>query len=136
MPHLTVLAAEAQLAGHEDTLFTALTDAVTGVYGDWARSLVVIRLVGVPTGRWAVGGVTTDRPAPEVAFGIRAGALARPDGREIARRLVATVTDAVATALDLDDELRSTVIVELVPQPDELVGVGGTLISDTSETEG
>ena len=99
MPHLTVLAAEAQLAGHEDTLITALTDAVTGVYGDWARPLVVIRLVGVPTGRWAVGGVTTDNPAPEVAFGIRAGALARPDGREIARRLVATVTDLLTEML-------------------------------------
>ena len=62
MPHLTVLAAEAQLAGHEDTLITALTDAVVSVYGDWARPLVVIRLVGVPTGRWAVGGVATDAP--------------------------------------------------------------------------
>ncbi|MFI5622574.1 4-oxalocrotonate tautomerase family protein [Nocardioides sp. NPDC051685] len=136
MPHLTVQAAEVQLAGHEDTLITALTDAVVGVYGDWARPLVVIRLVGVPTGRWAVGGVPTDNPAPEVAFGIRAGALARPDGRDIARRLVAAVTDAVATALELDDDLRATTIVELIPQPDELVGVGGTLINDTTETEG
>jgi len=135
MPHLTVQAAETQLAGHEAALITALTDAAAGIYGDWARPLVVVRLVGVPTGRWAVGGVTTDRPAPEVSFGIRASALARPDGRDIARRLVAAVTEAVATALGLDDDLRAEVIVELIPQPDALVGVGGTLIDDTTDSE-
>lgn len=135
MPHVTVLATEPQLAGNEDALITALTDAVASVYGDWARPIVVVRLIGVPTGRWAIGGVASAQPAPEVSFGIRAGALTRPEGREIALRLVAAVTDAVATALALADDLRATTIVELVPQPDELVGVGGTLISETTEPE-
>ena len=132
MPHLTVRATEPQLAGREAALITALTEAVVTVYGEWARPLVVVRLDAVPTGRWAVGGriVEDEGAAPEVQFGIRAGALSRPDGKDIARRLVAAVTDAVAGALGA--QVRETVVVELVPQPDDRVGVGGTLVSDAA----
>ena len=129
MPHLTVSATESQIAGRETALITGLTDAVAAVYGEWARPLVVVHLVAVPIGRWAVGGRVVDADAaPEVRFGIRAGALTRPDGIDIARRLVAAVTDAVADALG--EQLREAVLVELVPQPDDQVGVGGTLVSD------
>ncbi len=131
MPHLTVSATESQLSGRESALITALTDAVVAVYGEWARPLVVVQLAAVPDGRWAVGGHIVDADAaPEVRFGIRAGALTRPDGIDIARRLVAAVTDAVAGALG--EQLRAAVLVELVPQPDDQVGVGGTLISDAA----
>lgn len=128
MPHLTVHAAESQLSGREPELVSALTESVVAVYGEWARPLVVVRLVGVPRHRWAVGGSFDHAAAPEVTFGIRAGALARPDGRDVARKLVADVTDAVATVLG--EELRDTVLVELVPQPDDRTGVGGTLVAD------
>ena len=60
MPHLTARMPEAQLAGREQALITALTDAVTEVYGQ--------------------------------------AALTRPGGREIAGRLVAGLTDAVASS--------------------------------------
>ncbi len=39
MPHLTARVPEAQLAGHESALITALTGAVVQVYGEWARDL-------------------------------------------------------------------------------------------------
>jgi phenylpyruvate tautomerase PptA (4-oxalocrotonate tautomerase family) len=131
MPHVTVRAPESQIASREEALIGGLTDAVASVYGSWARPLVIVRLVGVPAGRWGVGGKVDDAVAPEVSFGIRAGALSGADGAQVARRLVATVTDAVATALELADDLRGAIVVELVPQPDELVGVGGTLISES-----
>lgn len=87
-----------------------------------------VRLVGVPGHRWAVGGDFDHKAAPEVTFGIRAGAFDRPDAREIASRLVARVTDAVAAVLG--EELRDEVVVELVPQPDDRTGVGGRLVAD------
>jgi phenylpyruvate tautomerase PptA (4-oxalocrotonate tautomerase family) len=129
MPHLTVSATESQLAGRETALITALTEAVVDVYGEWARPLVVVQLVAVPPGRWAIGGrVVEGDAAPEVRFGIRAGALTRPEGLDIARRLVAAVTDAVGGVLG--EHLRGSVLVELVPQLDDRIGVGGTLVSD------
>jgi len=132
MPHITVHAIESQLAGRERALIAALTDAVVNVYGAWARPLAVVRMEGVPAGRWGTGGHADDQPPPEVRFGIRAGALQRPDGGEIARRLVAAVNDAVATALPLPEDLRAATVVTLVPESDEYVGVGGTLVSETA----
>ncbi len=55
MPHLTARLPEAQLAGREHALITALTDAVAEVYGKWARDIVVVHLDGVPHGRWGIG---------------------------------------------------------------------------------
>lgn len=130
MPHLAVHVLEPQLAGNEDALVTALTDAIVGVYGEWARPLVVVRLVGVPLGRWAVGGALAETAAPEVTLGIRAGALSRPDGAEIARLVVAEITDALTGVLG--NEFRDATLVELVPQHDDRVGVGGRLVGDTA----
>ena len=100
MPHLAARVPEARLAGHEPALITALTDAVVQVYGEWARDLVVVHLDGIPRGRWGVGGKAADDAAPVITFGIRETALARPDGPQIAARLVASLTDAVASVLE------------------------------------
>jgi phenylpyruvate tautomerase PptA (4-oxalocrotonate tautomerase family) len=125
MPHLTVRAPEAQLAGREPALITALTDAVVEVYGEWARDLVIVQLDGIPPGRWGVGGRVADNAAPAITFGIREAALTRPDGKEIAARLVAGLTDAVAGVLG--EQARGGTSVELVATPAGRSGLGGAL---------
>jgi phenylpyruvate tautomerase PptA (4-oxalocrotonate tautomerase family) len=116
---------EAQLAGREPALISALTDAVVRVYGEWARDLVVVHLDGVPRGRWGIGGSAVDEAAPALTFGIREAALARPGGGEIAARLVAGLTDAVASVLG--EQARSGTSVELVATPEGRAGVGGVI---------
>jgi phenylpyruvate tautomerase PptA (4-oxalocrotonate tautomerase family) len=125
MPHLTARVPEAQLAGREPALITALTDAVVQVYGEWARDLVVIHLDGIPQGRWGIGGRVADDAAPAITFGIREAALSRPDGREIAARLVAGLTDAVASVLG--EQTRGGTSVELIATPDGRAGLGGVI---------
>jgi phenylpyruvate tautomerase PptA (4-oxalocrotonate tautomerase family) len=125
MPHLTAHVAEAQLAGHETALIAALTDAVVDVYGEWARDIAVVHLDGVPAGRWGVGGKPVDDAAPAVTFGIREAALTRPGGNQIAARLVAAVTDAVARVLG--EQTRRGISVELVATPQGRTGVGGVI---------
>ena len=125
MPHLTARVPEAQLAGHEPALITALTDAVVQVYGEWARGLVVVHLDGIPQGRWGIGGRAADDAAPSITFGIREAALTRPDGNEIAARLVAGLTDAVANVLG--EQTRSGTSVELVATPEGRTGLGGAI---------
>lgn len=129
MPHLTVHVLEPQLTGHENDLNTRLTDAVTSVYGEWARDLVVVQLVGLAVGRWAVGGVARQEAAPTVTFALRESALARADGPQIAARLVAAVTDAVAMALG--EQHRGKIVVDLVATRDDRTAVGGRLVSET-----
>jgi phenylpyruvate tautomerase PptA (4-oxalocrotonate tautomerase family) len=125
MPHLTARVPEAQLAGHEPALITALTEAVVEVYGEWARDLVVVHLDGVPRGRWAIGGKVADDAAPAITFGIREAALTRPGGHETAARLVAAVTEAVASVLG--EQVRGSTSVELVATPEGRSGVGGVI---------
>jgi phenylpyruvate tautomerase PptA (4-oxalocrotonate tautomerase family) len=125
MPHLTARVPEAQLTGHEPALITVLTDAVVEVYGEWARDLVVVHLDGIPGGRWGVGGRAADDAAPAITFGIREAALARPDGKEIAARLVAGLTDAVASVLG--EQVRGGTSVELVATPAGRTGLGGAI---------
>jgi phenylpyruvate tautomerase PptA (4-oxalocrotonate tautomerase family) len=125
MPHVTARLPEALLAGHEPELITALTTAVVQVYGEWARDLVVVHLDGMPRGRWGIGGKAVDDAAPALTFGIREAALARPDGREVAARLVAGLTDAVAGVLG--EQVRSGTSVELVATPEGRSGVGGVI---------
>jgi phenylpyruvate tautomerase PptA (4-oxalocrotonate tautomerase family) len=125
MPHLTARVPEAQLAGREPALIAALTDAVVAVYGEWARGLVVVHLDGVPRGRWGLGGRAVDDAAPAITFGVREAALARPDGKEIAARLVAGLTGAVASVLG--EQARGGTSVELVATPDGRSGLGGAV---------
>jgi phenylpyruvate tautomerase PptA (4-oxalocrotonate tautomerase family) len=125
MPHLTARVPETQLAGHEPALITALTEAVVEVYGEWARDLVVVQLDGIPPGRWGIGGRAADDAAPAITLGIREAALARPDGNQIAARLVAGLTDAVASVLG--EQARSGTSVELVATPPGRTGTGGAI---------
>ena len=125
MPHLTARVPEARLAGHEQALISALTDAIAAVYGDWARELAVVQLDGVPRGRWGVGGRAADDAAPAITLGVREAALTRPGGGEVAARLVAGLTDAVARVLG--EETRSGTSVELVATPAGRAGLGGVI---------
>ena len=116
---------EARLAGREPALITALTDAVAQVYGEWARGLVVVHLEGIPRGRWGIGGRVADDAAPTITLGIREAALSRPDGGEIAARLVAGLTDAVASVLG--EQTRGGTSVELIATPHGRAGLGGVI---------
>lgn len=125
MPHLTARVPEAQLAGHEQALITALTDAVAEVYGPWARDIVVVHLDGIPRGRWGIGGKAVEDAAPAITLGVREAALTRPGGDEIAARLVAGLTDAVASVLG--EQTRGGTSVELVATPEGRTGIGGAI---------
>ncbi len=126
MPHLTARVPETQLTGNEPALIAALTDAVVEVYGEWARDLVVVHLDGVPRGRWGIGGRAADDAAPAITFGIREAALARPDAGQITARLVAGLTDAVASVLG--EQVRNGTSVELVATPAGRTGIAGTVV--------
>jgi phenylpyruvate tautomerase PptA (4-oxalocrotonate tautomerase family) len=95
------------------------------VYGEWARPIVVVRLVGLPPGRWAIGGRPVEHPAPSVTFGIREDALTRPDAPTILAALAAGVTDAIGAVLG--EAVRDGVTVEFVGQSQNHVAVGGKL---------
>lgn len=122
MPHLTVHLPDTRLAGNESDLVTTLTEAIVGVYGEWARPLVSIRLSGVPAGRFAQGGVPVDTSV-SVTLGIRSGVFERPDAAEITARLGAALTDAITSVLG--EELRPGTMVELLASPPERTFVGG-----------
>lgn len=125
MPHLTARVPEAQLAGREQALITALTDAIAEVYGPWARDIVVVQLDGIPRGRWGIGGRTVDDAAPAITLGVREAALTRPGGDEVAERLVAGLTNAVARVLG--EQTRGGTSVELVATPEGRTGIGGAI---------
>ncbi|TNC27415.1 tautomerase family protein [Amycolatopsis alkalitolerans] len=125
MPHLTVRALEDDLAGREVELIGALTDAVVEVYGDWAREIAVVQLIGLPANRWGIGGKPAESPSPSVTFGINEAAFSRPDAQDIVARLIAGVTDAIVAVFG--ERVRSGVTVELVGTPMERTGVGGVM---------
>jgi len=125
VPHLDVFELSADLDGHEDALIETLTSAVVAVYGEWARPSVVVRLIGLPAGRWGVGGRAAEAPAPSVTFGIRADALVRPDAATVLAGLAGGVTDAIAALLG--ERLRSGTTVEFVAQHPDRLAVGGRL---------
>lgn len=126
MPHLTVHALESDLAGREAALVQALTECVVEIYGEWARESANVQLIGIPRGRWAVGGEMVESIAPSVTFGIREAAFARPDATDLAARLIAAVTDAVVSVFG--EHMRSNTQVELVATPAGRTGVGGVVV--------
>ena len=130
MPHLTVHVLESELAGREAPLIATLTEAVVAVYGEWAREIVEVRLIGVPAGRWGIGGKPAADPAPSVTFGIKEGAFHRPDTPEIVAGLIAGVTDAIVAVCG--ERVRSGVSVELVGAPDGRSGIGGVVAAQRS----
>lgn len=123
MPHLTAHVLEDDLVGREADLIEALTEAVVAVYGEWARDIAVVHLIGLPAHRWGIGGKPAQAPAPSVTFGIREEVFSRPDAQEIAVRLISGVTDAVVSVFG--ERVRSGVTVELVGAPASRTGVGG-----------
>ncbi|TCP56652.1 tautomerase-like protein [Tamaricihabitans halophyticus] len=125
MPHLTVYTLEEDLVDRESDLIEALTEAVVAVYGEWAREIAVVQLIGVPAGRWGIGGKPAQAPAPSVKFGIKEGAFHRPDSTEIVSGLVSGVTEAIVGVLG--ERVRPGVTVELVGTPDGRMGIGGAL---------
>lgn len=127
MPHLSVHVLESDLAGRETALIEELTEAVVAVYGEWARPITVVRLIGLPPHRWGVGGAPARAPSPTVTFGIREAVFARPDADEIVARLVAGVTDAVVTVFG--ERIRAGVTVELVGTPAGRTAIGGVVVT-------
>jgi phenylpyruvate tautomerase PptA (4-oxalocrotonate tautomerase family) len=126
MPHVTLYALEEQLAGREPRLIAELTSAVVSVYGEWVRSSVDVRLIGIPAGRWARGGVAVATAAPSVAFGLREEVFAREDAARVIAQLVSAFTDAVTAVFG--DDCRDDVLVDLVGQPTSRSGLGGRVI--------
>ena len=127
MPHLTVHAIDDDLTGRELELIAALTDAVVAVYGDWARDLVDVRLIGLPRHRWGVGGRPVAAAAVSIAFSLREAAFARPDADEVVTALIASLTDAVAVIFG--EQVRPAATGELIGVPAGRTGVGGLLVS-------
>lgn len=127
MPHLSVYVLETDLTGRETALIENLTDAVVAVYGDWARDIAVVQLIGLPPGRWGIGGVPVQDPSPSVRFGIKEGAFSRPDSDEIVACLVSGVTDAIVAVYG--ERVRPGITVELVGTPAGRTGIGGVVVT-------
>ena len=127
MPHLSVHVLESDLGGRETALMEKLTDAVVAVYGEWARSTVDVRLIGLPPNRWGIGGTPVQTPAPSVTFSIREAVFSRPDAEEIVARLFSEVTDAIVDVFG--ERVRSGVTVELVGTPAGRTGIGGVVVT-------
>jgi phenylpyruvate tautomerase PptA (4-oxalocrotonate tautomerase family) len=130
MPHVTLYALEDELAGREPSLITTLTDAIVSVYGDWVRSSVEVKLIGIPVGRWARGGATVATAAPSVTFGMREEVFARQDAARVVSQLVSALTEAVTAVFG--DDCRDHVLVELAGQPTSRSGLGGRIIDGSS----
>ncbi|MBH5333579.1 hypothetical protein IHE55_01665 [Streptomyces pactum] len=127
MPHFQVRVAEQHLDGTaEPKLIAGLTDAVTQVFGERMRALVVVELFGVPDGRWGVGGVPVDGPAPDITLHMREGAFHRPEIPDAPARLIAAATEAVTAALGAT--LGAGATVRLVGVPAGRSGVGGQVV--------
>jgi phenylpyruvate tautomerase PptA (4-oxalocrotonate tautomerase family) len=133
MPHVTLYALEEELAGREPGLIGELTNAVVSVYGEWVRSSVDVRLIGIPAGRWARGGAMVATAAPMVTFGMREEVFAREDAARVIARLVSACTEAVTAVFG--DDCRDEVLVELVGQPTSRSGLGGKVINDGSASD-
>lgn len=86
------------------------------------------RLIGIPIGRWARGGVTVATAAPSVTFGMREEVFARKAATRVVARLVSALTQAVIAVFGVD--CRDEVLVELVGQPTSRSGLGGKVISE------
>lgn len=127
MPHLIVYASESDLTGREVQVIEALTDAVVAVYGEWAREIAVVQMIGLPAGRWGIGGKLAESPAPRVTFGIKEGAFARPDADEIVTRLTTGVTEALVSVFG--ERVRADTTVELVGSPAGRSSVGGVVVT-------
>jgi len=87
----------------------------------------VVRLIGLPAGRWGIGGKPVAQPSPSVTFGINEKALARPDSATILAGLAAAVTDALAEVLG--EHRRPGVTIDFVSQAAARWAAGGAIAS-------
>ncbi|WP_214401859.1 tautomerase family protein [Pseudonocardia lacus] len=123
MPHLQVRLSEDDVDDAVAARVIAeLTEAIAAVYGECARPHAVVEIIGIPPGRWGVGGVPA-APVPAVTLSMRAEALRPPHGDARAARLIAELTGAVGRALGAPAAARTTV--ELLGVPAARSGVGG-----------
>jgi phenylpyruvate tautomerase PptA (4-oxalocrotonate tautomerase family) len=127
MPHLSVHVLESDLDGRETPLIENLTNAVVAVYGEWARNIAVVQLIGLPPNRWGIGGTPARAPAPSVRFGIKEAVFSRPEADEIVARLVCEVTDAIVDVFG--ERVRAGVTVELIGSPAGRTGIGGVVVT-------
>ncbi|HEX5947173.1 MAG TPA: hypothetical protein VFY82_12880 [Acidimicrobiales bacterium] len=122
MPHFNVHLVEESLDGVVvGATIRALTDAVVAVYGERARSLAVVEILGVPRSRWGVGGVPAADHRPIVTLHMREPALHMVD--DAPARLIAAITDAMVGVLG--DPVRDHLVVTIVGIPTGRSGVAG-----------
>ena len=122
MPHFNVHMFEESLDGVvEGATIRALTDAVVAVYGERARPLAVVEILGVPRSRWGIGGAPAADHRPIVTLNMREPALHRVD--DAPGRLIAAITDAMAGVLG--DSVRDDLAVTIVGIPTGRSGVAG-----------
>jgi phenylpyruvate tautomerase PptA (4-oxalocrotonate tautomerase family) len=122
MPHFNVHMIEEALDGDvERATIGALTEAVVEVYGERARPLAVVEIIGVPRQRWGVGGTPAAEHHPAVTLHKREPALHMVE--DAPQRLIAAITDAMAGVLG--DDVRDRVTVTVVGIPTGRSGVGG-----------
>lgn len=124
MPHFHVRVHEEELDGEvEGRLVRSLTEALVKVYGERARPMAVVEILGIPGHRWGVGGVPGGVHAPVVSLHVREAALNVPGIDDAPGRLIRAITDAVAGACG--ESVRNRVGVQIVGVPAGRSGVGG-----------
>lgn len=125
MPHYHVHVFEEQLDGEiEPKIIASLTEAVVRVFGERARALAVVEIVGVPAGRWGLGGVPRDeRAMPVVTLSLREPAFHVPEVEDVPTQLIVSITDAMVEVFG--EQVRPHVNVRLVGVPTGRSGVGG-----------
>lgn len=125
MPHYSVHIFEEALDGEvERQIIAELTEAVVRVFGERARELAVVEIVGVPSARCGLGGMPGDeRAMPLVTLGMREPALNMPEVPDAPAQLIASITDAMVAALG--ERVRPHVNVTIAGVPTGRSGVGG-----------
>ena len=122
MPHFSVHMFEESLdAEVERATIRALTDAVVAVYGERARALAVVEILGVPRSRWGIGGAPACDHRPIVTLNMREPALHMVE--DAPARLIASITDAMASVLG--DAVRDHLVATIVGIPTGRSGVAG-----------
>nr|WSY49071.1 hypothetical protein OG999_02180 [Streptomyces sp. NBC_00886] len=124
MPHFTVHISETALDTKvEQGLIRGLTDAVGSVYGEQFGHLVAVDLIGIRSGRRAIGGTATNQAAPNITLSLREAAYRHPRVPDAPARLIAAITGAVVGVLG--EEVREQVTVSLSAVPEGRSGTGG-----------
>jgi phenylpyruvate tautomerase PptA (4-oxalocrotonate tautomerase family) len=122
VPHFNVHMFEEALDGEvEPATIRALTDALVEVYGERARELAVVEILGIPRHRWGIGGTPAVEHRPTVTLHLREPAIHLVD--DAPERLIAAITDAMARVLG--DDIRAHLAVTIVGIPTGRSGVAG-----------